>query len=75
MKKLTEQQFIDFIAELFEVDTSELSLDTQYQGLSAWDSLMHLRIVAELEENFGVEIPIDAVPDIKSLGQFFNYLS
>ena len=66
--------FLSFVAELFEVPEEVLSLDTGYQSIPQWDSLMQLRLVAEIEEQYNVEIPIDAIPDIKSLHDFYRYV-
>lgn len=68
-------KFLKFLAEIMEVNVENLSLQTEYQSIPQWDSLMHLRIVAEIEEKYGVEIPIDEVPDIKTLGDFYKYIS
>lgn len=66
--------FLDFIAKIMKVNAEDLSADTEYQSLPQWDSLMHLRLVAEIEEHYEVEIPIDEVPDIKTLNDFYQYI-
>jgi len=67
-------KFLEFVAEIFEVSAEELSGDTAYKSIPQWNSLMHLRLVAEIEERFGAEIPIDEVPDIKTLADFYVYI-
>lgn len=69
------ESFLNFISEIMEVDVSLLSLETEYQSIPQWDSLMHLRLVGEMEDRYGVEIPIDEVPDINTLGDFYKYIS
>ena len=66
--------FLKFAAELFAVPADTISLDTAYESIPQWDSLAQLRLVAEMEETFGVEIPIDAVPDMKTLRDFYRYI-
>ncbi|MBQ8692598.1 MAG: acyl carrier protein [Synergistaceae bacterium] len=68
------QDFINFIAEVMEVDPSELTEDTAYGTIEKWDSLMHMRMVMEIEDEYGVEIPIEAIPNIKSLKDFYKYI-
>ena len=72
---ITVQQFIDFIADVMEVDASVISEDTTYGEFEKWDSLMHMRLVMEVEEEYDVEIPIDEVPDIKKLSDFYKYIN
>lgn len=67
-------KFLEFVAEIFEVNVEKLSDDTTYKSIPQWTSLMHLRLVAEIEIHYGVEIPIDEVPDIKTLADFYNYI-
>ncbi len=67
------QEFLDFIAGVMDVDPSLLSEDTAYGEFGKWDSLMHMRLVMEVEEEYDVEIPIDEVPDIKTLKDLYHY--
>lgn len=68
------QDFIVFIAGVMEVNPSELNEDVAYGTIEKWDSLMHLRMVMEIEEEYGVEIPIDEIPNIKTLKDFYKYI-
>ncbi len=67
-------EFLEFMAEVLGVSADALSADTSYQSIPQWDSLMHIRIVAEIEEKYSVEIPIDEVPRIRTLGDFYRYI-
>ena len=69
-----EQKFLEFVAGVFEMDVAEISLETAYEGVPAWDSLMQLRLMAEIGDEYGVDIPIDEVPDIKTLADFYKYV-
>lgn len=68
---MKENDFLQFIAGLFEVPVETLSLDTSYNSISAWDSVMQLRLVMEIEAAYGVDIPIDKVAELKTLAQFY----
>ena len=65
-------KFLAFIAGVMEVEPSELSAETPY-GEGKWDSLMHMRLVMEVEEEYDTEIPIDEIPTIKTLGDLYRY--
>jgi acyl carrier protein len=67
------QDFIDFIAEIMEAEPSELNGDTAYNEFEKWDSLMHMRLIMEVEEKYDVEIPIDEVPEIRTLKALYEY--
>ena len=67
------QEFLKFVASVMQVDESELSGETRYKEFKKWDSLMHMRLVMEIEEEYDVEIPIEEVPNIKTLQDFYQY--
>lgn len=62
------------MAKVMEVDPSELSENTSYGQFEKWDSLMHMRIVMEMEDEYNIEIPIDDVPNIKTIKDFYTYI-
>ena len=67
------QDFIRFIAGVMEVDPSELTPETGFGTIEKWDSLMHMRMVMEIEEEYDVEIPIEDIPNIRTLNDFYRY--
>ena len=67
------QEFLTFVAGIMQVDPSELSGETRFKEFKKWDSLMHMRLVMEIEEEYEVEIPIEEVPSIKTLKDFYAY--
>ena len=68
------QNFINFVAKVMEVDAATLTEDTGYGTIEKWDSLMYMRLVMEIEEEYDVEIPIDEIPKIKTLKDFYKYI-
>lgn len=67
------KKFLSFISEIFEVDTSEISMDTRYGELEVWDSTMMIRLIMEVEEEYGCTIPIENVSKIMTLNDLYNY--
>lgn len=68
------QDFINFVASVMEVDPSEINEDTAYGSIEKWDSMMHMRLVMEIEEEYDIDIPIDEVPNIRTIKDFYNYI-
>lgn len=67
------EKFLLFVADIFGADVSELSVDTAYGVYEKWDSMMQLQLIMEVEETYDVEIPIDEVPNIKTLKDLYQY--
>lgn len=68
------EEFLQFAASLFGVSREEISLETQYGSLPQWDSMMQIRMIAEIEDVYGVIIPMEDVADIRTLADFYKYL-
>ncbi len=69
-----QAEFLDFAAQVLGVPREGVSTATAYETIPEWDSVMHLRLVMEIQDRFGVDIPIERVPDLKTLGDFFSLL-
>lgn len=71
---IAENDFLMFVAGVLEVPAGSLSLDTAYESIPEWDSVMHLRLTLEIGSEYNVEIPVDEIANIKTLGQFYHYI-
>lgn len=72
--KDTEQKFLAFVANILDVPVERISLTTAYESIPEWDSVMQLRLTLEIGSEYGAEIPVDEIANIKTLGQFFAYV-
>jgi acyl carrier protein len=68
-----EDKFLDIVANVFRIKKEELNMNLQKDDIETWDSLAHIALVAELEEELGIEVPIEDVPNIKKLKDFERY--
>ena len=69
-----EQRLIAVVAAALGVPASALALETGPGEVEEWDSMGQINIVSEVETEFGVNIPIEKIPDIRSIGDFLPYL-
>ena len=70
----TENDFLNFVAGILEVPRESISLETAYESIPEWDSVMQLRLTLEIGTEYDVEIPVDEIANIKTLGGFYNYI-
>ncbi len=68
------QEFIQFIAEILEVEPGTLTLESTQEEIETWDSLMQLRLVGEVETRYGITIPMEEISDIKTIGDFYRFV-
>ena len=71
----SEKEFLNFVAGIFEVDPASISLETAYESIPAWDSIMQLRLTLELGGEYNIEIPVDEIANIKTLAGFYKYVN
>lgn len=68
------EAFLDFVAEIMDVDVNEISLETEYKTYEKWDSLMMLTLVMEIEAEYGVSIPMEKLGSVKTLADLYEFV-
>ena len=53
-------------ANALTISTDQVTDDLKYRGIPEWDSISHMVLISELEEEFDVEIETDDVIDMSS---------
>ena len=64
-------QFADLqalMADVFEVDPSEIHQNSTPDDISAWDSLRVLELLLAIEKQHGVFVSPEKLPDLMSVG-------
>ena len=67
------ENLINLVAKVLNVKTEDLSYESSMDEIEEWDSLNHLRLVSEIEESFGIEIPFDEIKNIQKVENFLKY--
>jgi len=65
-----EEKIMQWISSILRVSVTR---DSSRGNTEQWDSLRHLQIVSGLEEEFGIDIPIDKVAEIVSVADILRY--
>ncbi len=61
---MKKSEVLKTIADVLKAEIDEYTMKID---VPSWDSLKHIQLIMEVEEKFGVEIPIEKVPDIDSI--------
>lgn len=69
---MEKELFITKFADALEMDSSELTLDTEFRKLSRWDSLAYLSVIAMLDAEFDVQIEQAKFKTLITIGDIFN---
>ncbi len=69
---------VDRVATLFEkafkVEPDEFSPDLVPEDVLLWDSLGHMNLVLELEDEFGLQFEVDEITEMSSAGKIIEIL-
>jgi acyl carrier protein len=69
-----EQKLIAVVASALKLDPKSLGLDSAAGEVEAWDSVAHINVVSEIESEFGVNIPIEKIAELRKIRDFLPYL-
>ena len=61
----TKEQYNQIFINSFQVSEKELP-ELHYQGVDNWDSIGHMKMIAELEEAFNIMIEMEDILDFSS---------
>ena len=69
-----QQKIIEIIARVLEVDLDEVTLDTEIGELPEWDSMHHIHIISELENEFGCKLPEEELMDLEDVSDIVSLI-
>lgn len=61
----TESRIKKIMSQVLAVDESKIEEDTAIGDIPSWDSLNHLKIVATIEKEFGIQFTPDILMDME----------
>lgn len=64
----------DVIAGQLSVEAEKVTLEADIQDDLGADSLDIVDLIQEIEDNFDISIPEDAVDELKTVGDIVNYI-
>ncbi len=68
------EKYTNAFVTCFEI-TPEETKGLVYTGISAWDSVGHMGLIAELEDAFGIMMDTDDIIDLSSFEKGMEILS
>jgi len=72
---IVEEHIREVVARTFDLDLSHVEPDASAQSLAAWTSLAHLRLISDLEGEFGLRFTMDEMTTMTSVAGIGAVLS
>lgn len=60
------------IAEVLLVDTDTITEKTTANDIESWDSIMHVQIILEVENIFGIQFSLSEMENFKNVGDLIS---
>ena len=64
----------EIFSDLFDMDGIEISRDTTAADVNGWDSLMHITLVSEVEEAFGIKFTMKQILEMQNVGEMIDLI-
>ena len=68
------QDFIEKFAEAIDVDANELTAETEFRNLDAWDSVAYISVIAMMDEEYDIQIEMPTFKTLKTVGAIAEYI-
>lgn len=59
---------------VFELDEIVLKDEMTASDVHGWDSLAHISLIMDIEEEFGLRFTVDDIADLKNVGEMIQML-
>lgn len=69
---LMKEKIIKLIEDILKVPAGTITEDTMIEDVEQWDSLAHVMIIGQLEEELGVSIPLDEAIELKGMRELLE---
>lgn len=67
------EKFIELVAEIFEVEPEEITMDTVFRdALPGFSSLVGFSLLVMMEDEYGVKLSVEEFLECKTIGDLYN---
>lgn len=68
------EKVVQILADQLSVDPDKITMNSMLEEDLDADSLDAIDIVMSIEDEFGIEVPDEAIADMKSVGDIVNFI-
>jgi len=70
-----DRRIAEVFSEVFQVPPEQVTDSLSPQDVTGWDSLGHVRLVTQLQEQFGVEFDVDEIMRMENVAEIKKILA
>ncbi len=65
-------KFLELVADIFEVEPSDITMETVFRDLDDFSSLVGYSLIIMMEEEYGTRVSVDEFMECNTLGDLYN---
>lgn len=66
------EKFLEMVAEIFEVEPKEISMDTVFRELDNFGSMAGFSLIILMEDEYGVVVSVNEFLKCKTIGDLYR---
>ncbi len=66
------QQFLELVAEIFEIEPEEITMDTVFRDLEDFSSMVGFSLIIMMEDEYGTKVSVDEFMECNTIGDLYK---
>ena len=66
------QKFLEVVAEIFEVEPDEITMETDFRDLDDFSSLVGFSLLVMMEDEYDVKVTVDEFMQCNTIGDLYQ---
>lgn len=66
------EKFLELVAEIFEVETDEISMDTVFRDLDDFSSMVGFSLIIMMEDEYDTKVSVDEFMECNTIGDLYK---
>ena len=66
------QQFLELVAEIFEIEPEEITMDTLFRDLEDFSSMVGFSLIIMMEDEYGAKVSVDEFMECNTIGDLYK---
>jgi acyl carrier protein len=65
---------VKFYAQYSDTENIDIMPDADFRQVGSWDSLTGMAVLVMIQDDYGVDIPIEKFRELKTIKDVYNYV-
>ncbi len=66
------EKFLELVAEIFEVETDEITMDTVFRDLDDFSSMVGFSLIVMMEDEYDTKVSVDEFMKCNTIGDLYQ---